>query len=348
MKPPRDRPSVTAIIPIYNGASHVATAVASVLAQDLLPVELILIDDGSTDDSLQAATDALASASEALPIRVMTQANAGQSAARNAAAAVATGELLAFLDQDDTWYPDHIRRLSEPFAGHPALGLCYGDFDEIDGAGAYVERGFLHSHGVQHPRSSIVEWIASDTMVLPTASIVRASAFHHVGGFDAELIGYEDDELWIRMFRAGWTSHYVPRPLSVFRVHAGSSSRRETFRESRVLFLQRVSRALPDSPELRRYYVSDLLLPRLLRAALSDYLAELRMNRPAEARAVASTIDRMLEGTGSRFLSWGERRLMHAPSLARMLLRVRRVFFTPLEKRLDLQFRLSRAGSGRF
>jgi glycosyltransferase involved in cell wall biosynthesis len=339
--------TVSAIIPIYNGARDLATAISSVLAQDVLPNELILVDDGSVDASLKVAAAALAGAPDGLAVTILSQSNAGQSAARNAAAAAATGELLAFLDQDDTWYPDHIRRLSERFVERPTLGLCYGDFDEIDDSGAYVVRGFRRAHVVRHPRSSIVEWIATDTMVLPTASIVRASAFQQVGGFDADLIGYEDDELWIRLFRAGWTSSYLPRSLSAFRVHAGSSSRRATFRESRVTFLRRVAAALPDSPELRRYYVSDLLLPRLLRSALDDYLAELRMHRPAEARAVAQSIDELLAGTGSRYLSKGERRLLHRPSLARVVLRLRRALVTPIDKRLDLQFRMSRAGSGR-
>jgi glycosyltransferase involved in cell wall biosynthesis len=342
-----ERLTVTAIIPIYNGERHLAEAIASVLGQRVLPTELILIDDGSTDASMDVATAALADAPEEIAVRVMSQRNAGQSAARNAAAAVATGELLAFLDQDDAWYPDHLRRLCDPFSRDPALGLCYGDFDEIDDAGSYVVRGFLHSHQVQHPRSSVVEWIASDTMVLPTASVVRASAFAQVGGFDADLIGYEDDELWIRMFRAGWTSHFLPRPLSVFRVHAASSSRRSTFRDSRVLFLHRVSAMLPDSPELRRYYVSDVLVPRLLRSALDDYSAELRMHRPAEARAVASSIDRLLSSTGVRYLSRVERWVLHFPALARLLLRIRRALVTPIDERLDLRFRLSRIGSGR-
>lgn len=348
MKGALERPTVSAIIPIYNGERHVAAAIASVLAQRVLPNELILIDDGSTDRSLEVAAAAVATAPAGLSVRVMTQPNAGQSAARNAASAVATGELLAFLDQDDSWYPDHLRRLCEPFVGHPALGLCYGDFDEVDDVGSYVVRGFLNSHKVEHPRSSIVQWIATDTMVLPSASVVRASAFAQVGGFDADLIGYEDDDLWIRLFRAGWTSRFLPRPLTVFRVHAGSSSRRATFRHSRVLFLQRVSAALPDSPELRRYYVSDVLVPRLLRSALDDYLAELRMHRNAEARAVASSIDQLLTGTGSLFLSRAERRLLHAPWLARVVLRARRALVTPLEARLDLQFRLSHAGSRAF
>lgn len=348
MKSATDLPTVSAIIPIYNGARHLAAAIASVLAQDVLPHELILVDDGSTDTSMEVARAALATAPSQLSIVMMSQKNAGQSAARNTAASTASGELLAFLDQDDAWYPTHIRRLSEPFASDPALGLCYADFDEIDDEGSYVVRGFIRAHKVKHPRSSVVDWIGSDTMVLPTASVVRASAFAQVGGFDPELIGYEDDELWIRMFRSGWTSQYLPRSLSVFRVHAGSSSRRATFRESRALFLERVSAMLPDAPELRRYYVSDVLLPRLLRAALDDYRAELRMHRVAEARSVASSIDRLLAGTGSRFLSRSERRVLHYPRLARVALRGRHALLTLLDMPSDLDTRISRAGSGRF
>jgi len=340
-------PTVSAIIPIYNGARHLAAAITSVLAQDVLPHELILIDDGSTDRSEEVARAALATAPKQLSIVMINQKNAGQSAARNAAASAASGELLAFLDQDDAWYPSHIRRLCQPFASDPALGLCYADFDEIDDEGSYVVRGFLRAHTVKHPRSSVVDWISSDSMVLPTASVVRASAFAQVGGFDADLIGYEDDELWIRLFRSGWTSHYIPRSLSVFRVHAGSSSRRATFRESRALFLERVAAMLPDAPELRRYYVSDVLLPRLLRAALEDYRAELRMHRVDEARSVASSIDRLLAGTGSRFLSRSERWVLHNPRLARVALRGRHVLLTLLDKQSDLEARFSRAGSGR-
>lgn len=327
-------PTVSVVIPVYNGSAYIRAALESVLAQTTPPIEVIVVDDGSTDDSADIVAEVVAAA-PAIPIHLLRQVNAGQSAARNAAAAVAEGELLAFLDQDDRWYPDHLRRLAAPFAENPVLGLCYGDFDEIDGDGNWVMRSFIAAHGVVHPRSTVIQWIASDSMVLPTASVVRAAAFRSVGGFDPRLIGYEDDDLWIRLFRAGWTSQFVPRSLSVFRVHPGSSSTRASFRESRVIFFRKVAGLLPDSPEVRRYYVTDVLRPRLVRAALGDYLAELRAKRWTEARAVADSIDALFEGSTSRILRRRERWLLRYPRIIRHLLRWRRIFSSPLAERLS-------------
>jgi len=331
---------VSAIIPVYNGSRYLAQAVASVAEQDEPVLELLIIDDGSTDGSADEARRLAAEHADRLTIRVLEQANAGQSAARNTAAAEARGELLAFLDQDDRWHPEHVRRLAAPFRSRPTLGFCYGDFDEIDGDGHWVVRQFLAAHRVEHPRTSIIQWIATDTMVLPTATIVRATAYREVGGFDPELIGYEDDDLWIRLFRAGWTAHFVPRSLSVFRVHGGSSSTRDSFRLSRVKFFRKISALLPDSPTIRRYYVSDVLLPRLARSALADYLSAVRAREWAEATAIAATIDEMFAGSRSQLLRPRERWALRHPRLVRRLLRLRRVVSSPVGDRLSPARRL--------
>jgi glycosyltransferase involved in cell wall biosynthesis len=334
VKQDRVMPTVSAVIALYNGAAYINDALHSVFAQDVLPGEVIVVDDGSIDDSADLV-EAFAGSHPFVPIRLIRQQNAGQSAARNAAAEIATGDLLAFLDQDDRWHPDHVRRLAAPFADDIRLGLSYGDFDEIDADGNWVIRRFLAAHNVVHPRSTVIQWLASDTMVLPTASIVRARAFAEVGGFDPQLIGYEDDDLWVRLFRAGWTTHFVGRSLSVFRVHAGSSSTRASFRESRVRFFHKIAGMLPDAPEIRRYYMSDVLLPRLVRSALADYLAALRAKRWDEARAVSATIDQLFAGSSSRILRSRERWLLRRPQLVRRLLRWRRMFSSPLAERLS-------------
>jgi glycosyltransferase involved in cell wall biosynthesis len=330
-----DSQTVTAIIPVYNGEAYVENAIASVAGQTVPPHELIIIDDGSTDDSPAAIARAQARYGASLEIKVVRQENAGQSAARNAAAALAAGELLAFLDQDDLWHEDHLSRLTAPFQTRPALGFCYGDFDEIDGDGNWVVRRYLEAHQIEHPRKTIMQWIRSDTMVLPSATVVRRSAFDHVGGFDPALVGYEDDDLWIRLFRAGYTSHYVARSLTVFRVHGVSSSTRASFRESRVRFFRKVASLLPDAPEIRRYYVTDVLLPRLIRAALEEYLASLRAGRHDEARAVAVTIDEIFAGTRSNLLRRRERWALHHPGLVRVGLRWRRMFGNSLANRMN-------------
>ena len=328
-------PSVTAIIPVYNGAAHIEHAIASVAAQTVPVEQLIIVNDGSTDHSSDAIADAVSRYGGTLEIVVIDQPNGGQSAARNAAAAKATGDLLAFLDQDDLWHEDHVRRLAPRFATRPTLGFCYGDFDEVDGAGNWVVRRYLEAHEVPHPRSTIKQWIQSDTMVLPSATLVRRSAFEQVGGFDPMLIGYEDDDLWIRLFRAGFTSHYVRHSVTIFRVHAATSSTRASFRESRVRFFHKIAGLLPDAPEIRRYYVSDVLLPRLVRAALGEYLANLRAGSDDDARAVAVTIDQMFAGTRSQLLGKTERWALHHPSLVRFGLRWRRRMRSSLADRMN-------------
>jgi glycosyltransferase involved in cell wall biosynthesis len=319
--------TVTAIIPVHNGEAYIENAIASVAAQTVLPQQLVVIDDGSTDGSAEAIARAQSKYGAALDITVVRQDNAGQSAARNAAAALATGDLLAFLDQDDLWHDDHLSRLTAPFETRPSLGFCYSDFDEVDGDGNWVVRRYMEAHRIEHPRKTIMQWIRSDTMVLPSATVVRRSAFEHVGGFDPTLVGYEDDDLWIRLFRAGYTSHFVARSLTVFRVHSTSSSTRASFRESRVRFFRKIAGLLPDAPEIRRYYVTDVLLPRLTRAALEEYLSSLRAGRRDEARAVAVTIDEIFDGTNSRLLRRRERWALHHPALVRLGLRWRRRLF---------------------
>lgn len=138
--------TVSVIILVYNGGSKLRAALDSVREQTLLPQELIAVDDGSTDDSRQVLDEFTAP----FPVRVIEQSNRGQSAARNLAARHATGELLAFLDQDDEWRPRHLEVLAAPFARHPDLGWCYSDFDEIDGEGYVVTQSFLREFGVRN------------------------------------------------------------------------------------------------------------------------------------------------------------------------------------------------------
>ncbi len=88
-----------------------------------------MVDDGSTDGSLEEL-EGLPPAP--FPVRVLRQANAGQSAARNAAARQAEGEFLAFLDQDDHWHPRHLEELVAPLVDDPSVGWVYSDFDEMD------------------------------------------------------------------------------------------------------------------------------------------------------------------------------------------------------------------------
>lgn len=326
--------AVTAVMPVYNGARYLEQSLASITAQTIAPHEVIVVDDGSADESAEIV-ERFAAAHPELAIRLHRQANAGQSAARNHAVSMASGELIAFIDQDDQWTKDHLELLTVPFAQDEKIGFAYGDFDEIDGEGSWVVRGYIAAHEVVHPRNSVIQWLASDTMVLPSSAVVRRSAFLGVGGFDPRLVGYEDDDLWVRLFRAGWTSRFVEQSVTAFRVHPESSSRRGSFRESRVIFFEKFSALIPDAPEIHRYYVSDVLLPRIVRSALAEYLGHLRAHRDSEALAVADTIDRVFEIHPSRVLRSRERWLLRRPSMARVMLRSLRSIRTSMPVRLN-------------
>jgi glycosyltransferase involved in cell wall biosynthesis len=262
-------PRISAILPVFNGRSFLLAAVRSVLAQTLHPCELIMVDDGSTDGSLEEL-ESLAPAP--FPVRVLRQANAGQSAARNAAAREAAGEYLAFIDQDDHWHPRHLEELVAPLLADPDVGWAYCDFDEMDLEGNLVTRSFIRTVGMAHPKRTIYECVAGDLMVLPSASVMRRDAFEQVGGFDETLCGYEDDDLFVRFFRLGWDHFFVARPLLRFRVHATGSSTSPRFLESRLRYAAKLMAILPDDSRMFRYYVSNAIAPRFFLTSLDDYV----------------------------------------------------------------------------
>jgi glycosyltransferase involved in cell wall biosynthesis len=264
-------PHISVIVPFYNGRRFLRAALDSVFRQSLAPCELIVVDDGSTEGGPLAGDDFADLAPAGLPVRILRQANAGQSAARNLAAREAVGDFLAFLDQDDIWYPDHLQALVEPLLANPAAGWAYSDFDEIDLDGNLVTRGFLHTFGVRHPKRTITDCVRADLMVLPSASLLRRTAFAAVGGFDEALRGYEDDDLFVRFFRSGWEQLYVDRPLVRFRVHASGSSGERRFLASRLHFAAKLIALLPDDPRMLRFYIRDSIAPRFFQVSLDDY-----------------------------------------------------------------------------
>src|SRR5690242_19930414 len=114
--------SVAAIIPLYNGARWIGPCLDSVFAQTHPPAEIIVVDDGSTDDGAQIV-EALARQGDRL--RLLRKQNGGQSAARNVGIRAARSPLLALLDQDDIWHPRHLEELLHPFATDPTLGWTF-------------------------------------------------------------------------------------------------------------------------------------------------------------------------------------------------------------------------------
>jgi glycosyltransferase involved in cell wall biosynthesis len=330
----------TAVLPVFNGAPYVDGAIDSILAQTHKPDEIFIVDDGSTDESAEVIASIVARV-KGIKVSVITQENAGQSSARNAAVGRASGELIAFLDQDDRWHPDHLAVLTQGFESDPTLGWAYSDFDEIDGDAKLITRQFLASYEIPQPKSDVAGYLAHDAMILPTASVVRRLALITVGGFDPRLTGYEDDDLFLRLFRDGWQCRFDPRSLAQFRVHSLSSSARASFGASREIYFDKVSADFPDDARMNRYYVSDMLLPRVLYGALSDYAVALRQHNDADARAIALSATRM-----ARTAHVSARRrlglaVIRHPRVCRILLAVLRGIPRALRPRVTPAFRLN-------
>jgi glycosyltransferase involved in cell wall biosynthesis len=268
---PQPRPSIAVIIPLFNGARYIEEALRSVFLQSVPANEIIVVDDGSTDDGAGVAiVEGLA---KIHPIKLLHKPNGGQSSARNYGVRESSSELIAFLDQDDVWYEEHLQELAKPFQGWSArpLGWVYSNLDEINEGGSLVSRSLLSTLPTVHPKRHVRDCIRQDMFVLPSAALISRAAFNAVGGFDEQLIGYEDDDLFLRIFSAGYDNIYLDTPLSKWRIHLGSSSYSIRMVRSRAIYMRKLLERFPDDPKRLRYWTRDVILPRFLDHALQVY-----------------------------------------------------------------------------
>lgn len=184
-------PTVSVIIPAYNAARYLAETLASALGQTLTDIEVIVVDDGSKDNTAEVAQSFPA-------VRYVHQQNAGVSAARNTGATHAQGEFLAFLDSDDLWHPDKLRQQVEALRQHPASVFSRTE------AASDPDRQTAIQHGQREtsaPHQLIPDFHASFLLPYLTTStvMVRRTAFEEAGGFDTRLRIAEDVDFYLRV-----------------------------------------------------------------------------------------------------------------------------------------------------
>ncbi len=324
---------ISVVIPLYNGARFITEALDSVFAQTLPPFEIIVVNDGSTD----AGADLVRRVAAGRPLRLLEQANAGQSAARNLGIRHASGTHIALLDQDDIWYPDHLEALAQPFLAPRTtpLGWTYSNLDEVDEGGAMVAHSYLRLLPFHHPKRDLFACLSNDMFVLPSASLIARDALLGVGGFDAALCGYEDDDLFLRLFRAGYDNVFIDRALSRWRIHPGGSSYSSRMAESRMVYLQKLLDAFPDDLPRERRYRRDMLAPRFLLSVAKDYRLAVESRDAGTIVAAARDLGRI-----ARMHRWRVRisvraalPVLRSPRLAPLLLPVA-VALRPVLRRL--------------
>jgi glycosyltransferase involved in cell wall biosynthesis len=270
--------SVTAIVPVYNGSKLVAQTLQSIITQTLPPTELVVVDDGSEDDSFDVISNAVSQFNFPFDVIIIRTMNGGQSRARNFGAVAATGTLMAYLDQDDLWYPPHLQALQKPFSKNNKLGWTYSNLDEIDLSGKMMHRKFLNVVAPNRRFSSVRDLLHTDMFILPSASLISRAALMSIKGFDEELSGYEDDDLFVRLFRDGFEHIFVDVPLSSWRIHQGSCSYQMWMVVSRRKFHKKLAAMFPDDPSMGRFWVRDVISPRFFANGVNRFNVGIETN----------------------------------------------------------------------
>lgn len=262
----RKTPSIAVVIPYYNGSKFIERAINSVLAQTVPASEFIIVDDGSTEAEA-ALLDQLAKKYE---VRVLHKPNGGQGSARNAGVAATTSDLICFLDQDDYYLGNHNEILLNAIPNdEPRFGWTYADLYEADGDGNVITTAIVR-HIAQNPKTSLFDLLRNDMHVLPSASMISRTAFEAVGGFDEQFTGYEDDDLFMRLFRAGYTNHFVDRAVTAWCMHGDSTSYSLRMSRSRLRFFKKMVATFPDDWVKGRFWLRDTLIPRFHRSFVGD------------------------------------------------------------------------------
>ncbi|RLB01023.1 MAG: glycosyltransferase family 2 protein [Deltaproteobacteria bacterium] len=207
-------PRVSVIIPVYNGEAFIKDAVDSVLNQTFRDFELIVVNDGSEDNTEDVLLPYIRS------IRYIKTKNRGVSAARNMGIRLSKGEFVAFLDQDDVFHPRKLEVTVSYLDAHPDMAMVYTPIDRIDSEGTMLQRKRLKGHsGDIFPRLFLKSFIA------PSMAVCRKKIFSKIGMFSETLSSEgEDYDLFLRIasrFKVG----YVNEPLVIYRLHPGNVSK---------------------------------------------------------------------------------------------------------------------------
>lgn len=216
-------PTISVIVPVYNGAATIASTLRSVFAQTWLDFELIVVDDGSIDDTV-AVVDAFTGGGGSLAkqnrrLRLVSQTNQGQAIARNRGIAESRGEFVAFLDADDWWLPQKLEWQLAALRADPAAGLAYCWTELVDNAGQPTgNRVSSPFAGWAYAPLLVTDFVASGSNPL-----VRRSALEAVGGFNPARVPSEDWDLWLRLAQR-YPLALVPEPLVLYRQRPTSSS----------------------------------------------------------------------------------------------------------------------------
>ena len=235
-------PKVSVIIPTYNNAQFLPETLDCVLNQTIKDVEVLVIDDGSTDNT----KDVMAQYTDQYPdqVKYVVQKNQGPAAARNNGIKQATGDYVAFVDSDDLWEKEKLEIQLAFLEKNPDYSFAYSDVYAMDEEGR-IGKTMM---SLKHPVSGDIFYpLLKENFVSIPTSIVNRKCFETVEGFceDPQIISTEDHHFWLKLanyFKGG----FIDKPLAKYRIRSGSlSSQGIRQRERELLVIDKISKEFP-------------------------------------------------------------------------------------------------------
>jgi glycosyltransferase involved in cell wall biosynthesis len=208
-------PKVSVVIPAYNAMPYLPEAIETVLAQTFTDFEVVVVDDGSTDNTAAWLTQLSDSR-----VQVISQKNQGQATARNTGITHATGDYIAFLDADDLWKSTLLEQLVNCLESHPQAGLAYCWTALTNQQGHPTGR-----LAISHAEGNVWKQLIESDFLSCGSVLIRRACFEVVGLFSPDIALSEDWDMWIRI-AAKFPFALVKQPLFLYRQHPASSSQK--------------------------------------------------------------------------------------------------------------------------
>jgi len=257
---------ISVIVPVFNGEKTIKTTIASVLNQTFTDLELIVIDDGSQDSSLN-----IVSGIKDPRLKIFSYENAGVANSRNRGFSHASGEYIAFLDHDDLWTPEKLEAQLRALQANPLAAVAYSWFNYIDPTGQFLRAGnHVVANGDIHKTM-----LVNNPLETCSNPLIRRQAFAETGGFNESLAGADDWDMWLRL-AARYHFVCIPLPHILYRISGTSLSCNVVKMEAAAL--QVIEDAFNQAPQAMQYLKKHSL------ATLYHYLTFKAVESPTARR----------------------------------------------------------------
>ncbi len=239
-------PEVSVIIPYYQGADWLALSLGSVLRQEGVALEAIIVDDGS-----EIPADGIVDGFAEPRIRLLRVSHGGKGAAVNSGAQIARGSLICILDQDDEMLPGRLAAQAAVLRANAGIDGVYSDYERRNENGGLIDI-FISR---QASRDEMLHCLATSTGLFSVQTLLmRKRIFDEVGGLcpDARITGFDDAEFFIRVLATGSRLQHVPGVFARWTSHASNYSKGERFHEARLSWIERLTTLAAEHEILKR------------------------------------------------------------------------------------------------